>query len=444
MRVAVSLPSLEPGSLHRREIDAAIHALAAQGVEVECFAEATRLCEDEAGPPCWHYLRMGERHGRAPFDAALYPLGRDYRPYEPSWILMHQFPGTVWVLDPVLHHLAVGGMVLRGRWDAYRSIVAAAFGDAAPVLTDVLASWWTTSSFYGRHDPVPACLAGQRRVLVGGDAIAASWSGSAPSFAATVPLPRVGGSIEPVPHEGLRQLAVLSSSLTRPEPVLRGLRDVIERHPELHVVVVAPELVHEHRLLPASRRIGGLDSIDWFVGVDWVGMRELVESSDVTALLRADLSTAEEALLHHTLRTGAAALVLDTPAFERYPPHAVAKGSPGQELQAWLPAVIDALCGDAELAAALRASGQGFWQSQPDADAVATVLAEELTIAAAGGPLQRIDLAAPARAELAANLRRLLATGGDSSGSAAATRRALTEGLGPTWWPDVDTVSDSG
>lgn len=433
MRVAVALPSLDPGAPHRVEIDAAVQALAATEVEVECFAEVTLLREGEPGPPCWHYLRMAERHRDQPFDAALYPLGRDYRPYEPSWILMHQFPGAVWVLDAVLHHIAVGGLVLRGRWDAYRAAMDHAFGADGAVLTEVLSSWWTTSGFYGRHDPVPAQLAGQGRLLAASQPIVDSWSG--PDLAAVVPLPQVGPA-EPTAASGeLRRLTILTMNLVSPEPILRALREIRAQQPELAISVVAPELVHEHRLLPACARLGGLDEIDWFVGSDWVGMRDLIDDSDAVALLRVDLTTAEDALLHHAFATGAAVIGLDAPGFDCYPAHAVAKGSPGAELEAWLPATVAALSSDADLCRALRASGSAFWAGQPGAVEIASQLRDQLAACAADSPLRQLDLAGGARAELRSNLERMLVTGGAGTASAALAREAIGTALGPAWWP---------
>ena len=86
MRIAVSLPSLSAAAIERHQIEAAIRELA-RLADVEVFGESTRLREGELPATAHHYLRLPERHVAAPFDAALHPIGRDFRPYEPSVLL---------------------------------------------------------------------------------------------------------------------------------------------------------------------------------------------------------------------------------------------------------------------------------------------------------------------------------------------------------------------
>ena len=134
MRLAVALPGLESAALDRRALEATLSALAASGVDVEGFAEHDRLDVGDLGFPVFHYLRLPERNGAAPFDQVLYPLGRDAAPYQAAFWLMVQCPGVVWLFDSVLHHLALGGYGLWGKWTQYRELLTAAYGGIGPAV----------------------------------------------------------------------------------------------------------------------------------------------------------------------------------------------------------------------------------------------------------------------------------------------------------------------
>ena len=142
LRIAVALPSLPRTALHSRALENVLEALVRRGVQVEGFAEAGRAREGGCSFPLYHYLRLPERHAAAAFHTALYPLGRDSPPYEPAYVLLHRFPGWTWVLDPVAHHLLVGSIGHRGRWDAYRLVQEAAFGEVGAEVATTVASGW--------------------------------------------------------------------------------------------------------------------------------------------------------------------------------------------------------------------------------------------------------------------------------------------------------------
>ncbi len=118
MRVAITLPSIDPQALVAQQLDAVVRSLA-ERLDVEVFVESTRLREGGLSAPAFHYLRFDERHAHRAFNTALYPLGRDFLPYEPSYLLAGRFAGVAWILDPAMHHMLLGGLGLLGRWDAY-------------------------------------------------------------------------------------------------------------------------------------------------------------------------------------------------------------------------------------------------------------------------------------------------------------------------------------
>lgn len=432
MRLAVALPSLEPGAAHRVAFDQVLEALGTDGVEIECFAESTRLREGAEAFPAFHYLRMRERHLAAPFDTALYALGRDYRPYEPAFLLAKQFPGMVWVLDPVLHHLVVGGMAIRGRWDAYRRVSEQAFGaTASGRIVDALAAGWTSPAFYRRYDPVPALLRGQRRLLTATEAIRQTWPGDGVS--GVVDLPLGLDPTGPDRTESGADLTVVSMNFNRPQPLLRALRGVLSQSPGLRIELFAPELTHEHLLAPAARRIGGLEKLRWRLTTDWTTLRRQVERAGMVAFLREDLTVGERALLHQALAAGKHVVTLRTHHYDPYPEGATIKIAPGTDLSAHLAASVALLQEEPALRSALSDAARRFASDLPGATAVASELREHLE-ASTSTPADWADLAAPARDDLAGRLRRCLIPSGSCEASRRVVGERLKAVLGVRWW----------
>ena len=164
MRIAVALPSLEANAPQRRAIDSMLAHMVDDGHGIEGFAEHDRS-DESASFPIFHYLRMPERHVAEPFDTALYPLGRDASPYQGVFALMNRFPGVVWFLDPVVHHLALGGIALLEDWAAYRNLLDTAYGDTGAALAQTVAKNWGTGALFRRYDLVAAVAAAQHGVL---------------------------------------------------------------------------------------------------------------------------------------------------------------------------------------------------------------------------------------------------------------------------------------
>lgn len=140
MRIAVSLPSLSPGSPVRRALEGTVAALARRGHAIEAFAEHDRIGEEPVAGhsggreiPLYHYLRLRERHRAEPFDTALHPFGRDAHLYQGVFWCSRTLPGLFWVLDSGLHHFVLGDLGPRGLWPAYRRALAGGGAAAARI-----------------------------------------------------------------------------------------------------------------------------------------------------------------------------------------------------------------------------------------------------------------------------------------------------------------------
>ncbi len=444
MRVAVALPSYEVGAAHRVALDAALAALAGAGVELEGFAEATRLRAGEPSLPfpVHHYLRLPDRHRDRPYDTALYPLGRDFSPCQPAWILSRQFPAVVWILDPVLHHLAVAGMSLRGRWDAHLATIEAALGARARGVAQAAASWWSTPRFYGRFDPVPSLLAGQRRLLAASDGIRDAWTGPPLSGVVPLPAPQLDTPSERPPGG----VVVLAWNVGRPEPLLRALQPLCAAAGTgPPPTVFLPELEYEHRVGPLARRLGGLDAVRWRATTDRAELTRVADEARIVAFLRDDLTAAEHALIERAIARGALVVGVDSERFGPYPPSAVPRLAPGWELVRGLPELVEALDADGALAAGIRRAARSWLAARPSADDVARELSRHLR-AACARPLERVDVARSARARVAAAVRRSALPPGLTGTPRALVEQVLVEALGARWLadaPDGPPVGDA-
>ncbi|MFW6198838.1 MAG: hypothetical protein ACOC5E_03340 [Acidobacteriota bacterium] len=209
MRVAVALPSLPRLARLRLCLDRVVEALVELGVEVEAFAERDRV-PDGADVPLFHYLRFDERHRAGPFQAALWPLGRDARTWEAAWILGHRFPGTAWVLDEPLHHAA-----------------------------------------YRVHDPMRGRLRAQRHVVhafPGGRGDAARGA----TTPKPVPLPAASGALQGTAASPAAEARVAILSM-----------DVIR--PDVDVSIVVPEPTYHVRVAPATDEAGIVKRVRWLL-----------------------------------------------------------------------------------------------------------------------------------------------------------------------------------
>ncbi len=382
MRIAVSLPSLSAAAIERHQIEAAIRELAALA-EVEVFGESTRLREGELPATGHHYLRLPERHAAAPFDAALHPIGRDFRPYEPSVLLSRRLPSLAWMLDTTAHHVLVGALAGYGRWDRYGEILEQQREDGAAVAATVAAGWGTRALFRVK-DPVPVMCAERNLLIAATEDIARQLGPDVP----IVPLPASPAELRPIRHEiaTVRRIAIVAPNVSWPAPELRVLAAVLEQRPSLeasyHVIkILEPGMRH-------AAAVAGLgDRVEWVVedGVD--RRRELADDADVVVATTGDPTLNDRGLVYRAMAAGQVAVVMRAPAWDTLPPGAAVVVEPGREREAGLRETLLALVDDAALArgvgaaAATHSAGVG-------AKETASLLLEHLRASAGQGPLQ--------------------------------------------------------
>lgn len=385
MRVAVALPTLPREALHRQTIDRTLAALATAGAEVEAFAERPRDRDGDDPFPVFHYLRLPERQAHRPFDTGLALLGRDMRAWEPPYLQMHQFPGAVWVLDPVVHHLAIGGVAAWGRWDEYRDTLEEEFGaEVGTRMTHAVAGGWGVASLYRTRDPLLRRVARQPAACGATPAIAEALQREG-AAADIVPLPPPEAG-DPVQRASLApRIFVLRPNYAWPEPTLRGLAEVLERRPEVELAICAPEVV----LAAGFRFPRGTEwlreRVQWVGPGDWTRLRAEVDAADLVLHLLDDPTVGERALLERGMARGAALLLLRTPWSDSYEADAAVRVEPGRGQGHALRRALEVLLDEPELRTALGERARAGIAARPDARAVAAKLMPVLERAAAAG-----------------------------------------------------------
>jgi len=376
MRIAVSLPSLSAAAIERRQIEAAIRELAALA-DVEVFGESTRLREGKLPATGHHYLRLPERHAAAPFDAALHPIGRDFRPYEPSVLLSRRLPSTVWMLDTTAHHVLVGALAGYARWDRYGEILEQQREDGAAVAATVAAGWGTRALFRVK-DPLPVMCAERNRLIAATDDIARQLGPDVP----IVPLPASPAELRPIDYqiETVRRIAIVAPNVSWPAPELRALAAVLDARPGLeasyHVIkVLEPGIRH------AAAAAGLGDRVAWVVedGVD--RRRELADTADVVVATTGDPTLNDRGLVYRAMAAGQVAVVMRAPAWAALPAGAAVVVEPGREREAGLRETLLALVDDAALARGIGAAAAAH-SVAVGAPETASLLLEQLRVSA--------------------------------------------------------------
>ncbi len=369
MRIAVSLPSLSAAAIERHQIEAAIRELATLA-EVEVFGESTRLREGDLPAPGHHYLRLPERHAAAPFNAALHPIGRDFRPYEPSVLLSRRLPSVVWLLDTTAHHVLVGALAGYARWDRYGEILGQQRQDGPAVAATVAAGWGTRALFRVK-DPLPILCAEHNSLIAATDDIARQLGPEVP----VVPLPASPGELRPTPHmfETARRIAIVAPNVSWPAPELRALAAVLAERPDIeasyHVIkVLEPGIRH------AAAQAGLGDRVEWVVedGVD--RRRELADTADVVVATTGDPTLNDRGLVYRAMASGQVAVVMRAPAWDSLPNGAAVVVEPGREREAGLRETLLALVDDDALARGIGAAAKGYCAGGTARDTAALLL----------------------------------------------------------------------
>jgi len=351
MRIAVSLPSLSAAAIERGQIEAAIRELAALA-HVEVFGESTRLREGQLPATGHHYLRLPERHAAAPFEAALHPIGRDFRPYEPSVLLSRRLPSVAWLLDTTAHHVLVGALAGYSQWDRYGEILEQQREDGAAVAAAVAAGWGTRALFRVK-DPLPVMCAERNTLVAATDDIARQLG----EDIRVVPLPASPAELRPTSHEieTVRRIAIVAPNVSWPAPELRALAAVLAERPNLeasyHVIkVLEPGIRH------CAAEAGAGDRVEWVVedGVD--RRRELADDADVVVATTGDPTLNDRALVYRAMAAGQVVVVTRAPVWDSLPNGAAVVVEPGREREAGLRGTLLALADDAALARGIAAA----------------------------------------------------------------------------------------
>ena len=381
MRLAVALPSLEPRSLHRQSLDRMMAALVGLGVEVEAFAEHDRL--DGGELEVFHYLRMAERHRARPFDLALYPLGRDSGSYQGIFNLMHRFPSIVWFLDPVVHHLALGGIALCAGWWDYRQMLERAHGDDGAAVVQTVAAGWGTNAVFRRYDLAALLAGGQPGVLAAWPALAERLRrGSGRDDIGVVDLglvePADGWRGEAVADGSLPPVAIMSLNDSYAESAIRAAEAIFRVDDSARVSICVHRAVYRAAAQPAAERLSIDARVEWVLSPSWEQLAEVARQAGIVLWLAEELQGAHRLVLLQGMAGGKATLVPDCPLYDDLPEGAVAKSDLGASLAPTVAGLLRTTLAEPAFAEGLASAARAFGSACPDVDAAGARLRDEL------------------------------------------------------------------
>jgi len=437
MRLAVALPGLERDALDCRALEATLRALAESGVDIEGFAEHDRLEAGDLGFPVFHYLRMPERNDASPFDLALYPLGRDAAPYQAAFWLMGQFPGVVWLFDSVLHHLALGGYALWGKWTHYRELLRGAYGDIGPAVAHTVAGNWGTSDLFRRFDLVGEMTRRQRAIIASWPALAdKAKSRGGGRDVAIAPLHLVETAeqweTEWSSSAGPSTVTIVSMTSSNPAACVAAAAGALQGAPSRRVILCTSTPAHFSGAAAAARRRGIEDRIDWVLDPGWVELADIARRAEMSIWLDEDLRAGERLLVQHGLAAGRPTIVPRSDLYADLPEGAVAKVDLGHSLGPEVAAFVEALVSDPDLEGGLREGARALSSESPGPGAAAQQLGRLLEKLPTSDGLEMLDLSGPILEALGEDMIDHVVP----DGATAQTRRILAEILdGQAWIP---------
>ena len=430
MRIAVALPSLGVAAPQRRALDAMLAKLVDDGHSIEGFAEHDRCGESEPFP-AFHYLRMPERHAAERFDTALYPLGRDAAPYQGVFALMNRFPGVVWFLDPIVHHLAVGGIALMDDWAAYRSLLDAAYGDSGAAVAQTVASNWGTGALFRRYDLLAASAAAQHGVLAAWPALAARVSSRLEGRTVGVaPLVTRDSTVDErspasdAPGD-LRRVAIMTVNESYPTTALRAAAAALDRNDGTRVSLCLSESIFEAEGRVVARHLGIEERVDWELTASPQRLAEIAADNDVLLWLAEELQGGHRLLLLEGLHAGKLTLVPRCPLYDDLPAGAVVKLDLGCTLASMFSGYLDAFADDGELRHALACSAKSFARECPDTRRAAQALVGELEALGGSSSLEEAPVSASTWEVVGDHMSAAALPGGATE----STRRRIAEAL---------------
>lgn len=388
MRVAVGLPSLDKGAPQRRSIDAMLAQLVEAGHDIEGFAEHDRV-DDAATFRTFHYLRLGERHECRSFDTALYPLGRDATPYQSVLVSMSALPGMVWFLDPVVHHLAIGGVALLDDWAGYRLLLDDAYPATAGAIAQTVASNWGTGALFRRYDLIAGLTAAQRHVVAAWPALAARVSSRLEGRSVpVVPLANLAPGRTTGDADGVRRVAIMTVNDSYATSAVRAAAAAIDAVDGVSVKICLSEPIYKAEGLDVARHLEIDERIDWELTTAPERLAVVAEESHVLVWLAEELQGGHRLLLLEGMAAGKVTLVPRCALYDDIPDGAVAKVDLGRPLGATCGAILGALRDDADLRRSLITNGRAFALESAGLEAATRRLAGELERSAKEPPQQ--------------------------------------------------------
>jgi len=419
MRIAVALPSLEAGAVERRSIDAMLAHLAEAGHDLEGFAEHDRS-DETAAFPVYHYLRMPERHTAAPFDTALYPLGRDAAPYQSVYVLMKLFPGAVWFLDPTVHHLAVGGIALMDDWAAYRELLDDAYGASGPALAQTVATNWGTGALFRRYDLLAATAAGQGAVLAAWPALAARISSRLPGRqVSVVPLGMLhdqdAAAIATVGSDGGKRIAIMSVNDSYATTAVQAAAAALDVDAGARVRICLSEPIYKADGLRVARHMGIDEAIEWELTTSPDDLAIVASDSDVLLWLAEELQGGHRLLMLQGMAAGKVTFVPEASLYADLPEGAVVKLAMGRTLGPTFGAIFREIIDDPALRDGLADNARALAAECAGINEAARVLAVELEKLATARRLEKTPVSAPAWDAVARRMSDAAIPGGASA-----------------------------
>ncbi|MFQ5743672.1 MAG: glycosyltransferase [Acidobacteriota bacterium] len=376
MRVAIALPNMPPGAAHGVALRSVVEALVAIGLDIEVFSERHRLGESTPGLACFHYLRLPERHRCCPFDAAIYPLGRDCFPFEAAFWLMKRFPGVAWILDPVPHHLLLGGVALRGHWHGYGKALEESYPGLGPAIAHTVATGWGTASLYRRYDLAAAVAGDQVAALAAWPALAAQMRAQL-GRCEVLPLPLVQGAVvgaDPGSPQSDKQIAFLSVNPAWPGSAAAAATEVLHRHPEARITICSSAPTHHLALTGPIGKWWSGERVEWVVDPDWDRLAAVAQEAGTLVWLREDLLAGERVLLTQALAAGKLVMVPRSSLYDDLPEGVTVKVDPGRALPLQLAEAIDQLLSDKDLRDGVQQAARSWARGAPSSRQVAGVM----------------------------------------------------------------------
>jgi hypothetical protein len=364
-------------------LEETLFAMSRGGVDLEGFAEHDRLAEASPRFPVYHYLRMPERHREKAFDLALYPLGRDASPYQAAAWLMKQFPSVVWLFDSVLHHLALGGIGLMGRWRSYRFLLEEAYGESGAAIAQTVTQNWGTNSVFGRYDLIAEMTKGQSAVVASWPALAQRLRRRLPNQEIPVAsLPLIddpanwrGDDVSDAPGS-LTVIVSLSSS--NPAATVAAAAAVLGTDHPKNITFCTSTFAYANGAEDAARRQAIHDRIDWILDPSQELMTQITRRAGTVIWLDDDLRADGRALLMHGLAAGKMTLVPRSELYGDIPEGVVAKVDPGHSMGPEISAYMAALSSNTALRLGMQEAALDFAERAPNVERAAADLREIL------------------------------------------------------------------